>query len=257
MHPDFLGGRLEAYGVFFFAGLIAGTACSIYRARLHGFGGVRVVGVLVALAALALGGAKIYSVLERGGLLGAWPRELSGAFRFPGGVIGAGGGLLALRFVAPAISLPSFADMVAPSCALAMSIVRVGCFLAGCCTGRVCDLPWSITFPAKSQAWHQHLKAGLLEREAISSLSVHPLQLYFALWSLVVFTALLVYEPRKRFDGELALLYLVLAGGGKFVLEQWRFAPVEHVQYASLALALCGAAGLVAVRLISQRKALE
>ena len=254
MHPEFVGGRVEAYALFFLAALLAGNACSIYRARRQGFHGLRIVAALSALAVLALGGAKIYSVLERGGMLGGWPRELSGAFRFPGGIIGASVGLVLLRIVAPALWLPKIADLVAPSCALAMSIVRVGCLLAGCCTGKVCDLPWAITFPFKSQAWHQHLKAGLLEQNAINSLPVHPLQLYFALWSLVVFAALLVYEPRKRFDGELALLYLLLAGGGKLVLEQWRFGPVEHVQYASLGLALFGGTGLVAERLLSTRR---
>ena len=38
------------------------------------------------------------------------------------------------------------ADAFAPGIAIGHAIGRIGCFAAGCCWGKECDLPWAVTF---------------------------------------------------------------------------------------------------------------
>jgi phosphatidylglycerol:prolipoprotein diacylglycerol transferase len=57
--------------------------------------------------------------------------------------------------------------------AAGVAIVRVGCFLAGCCAGTESNLPWAVAFPAEVPA------GGLLGRLLTDGPEhVHPTQLY-------------------------------------------------------------------------------
>ncbi|MDO5308655.1 MAG: prolipoprotein diacylglyceryl transferase [Planctomycetia bacterium] len=53
-------------------------------------------------------------------------------------------------------------DLFAPSLMLGIAIGRLGCFLNGCCFGGVCDLPWAVTFPQDSPAYHQQVQEGVI-----------------------------------------------------------------------------------------------
>jgi phosphatidylglycerol:prolipoprotein diacylglycerol transferase len=77
-----------------------------------------------------------------------------------------------------------FADAVAPAVLVASALMRVGCFLRGCCYGEPSGLPWAITYGPLSPAYHNQLRQGLIGNLAPSSLPVHPTQLYDALFLL-------------------------------------------------------------------------
>src|SRR5262245_439092 len=76
------------------------------------------------------------------------PHVLRGSFhgfRIPGGIL-----LLALttRPVCRALGLPwrQFGDLLIPLAAAGLVVIRLGCFLNGCCFGKVSELPWSVAF---------------------------------------------------------------------------------------------------------------
>jgi phosphatidylglycerol:prolipoprotein diacylglycerol transferase len=131
------------------------------------------------------------------------------------------------------ISWRRLCDVCAPAVLLGIGLLRVGCFLAGCCWGDVCgeteqiagirdlslqrqiqtipplcpaNLPWRVTFPKGSRAYLQHHSAGLLTADDLRSLPVHPVQLYeaAAVWTLAIL--LLLIEPRLPASGCLFLL---------------------------------------------------
>jgi phosphatidylglycerol:prolipoprotein diacylglycerol transferase len=96
------------------------------------------------------------------------------------------------------------ADLVTPFIALGLFFGRLGCFLAGCCYGKACTLPWAVTFPG-----------GLGD--------VHPTQLYESLGALGISAVLyLVVRPRKRAHGQVLAAFLVLYGVLRFLLELLR-----------------------------------
>jgi phosphatidylglycerol:prolipoprotein diacylglycerol transferase len=123
------------------------------------------------------------------------------------------------------------ADVLAPSIPLAHTFGRLGCFSAGCCYGK--PVPsWlqflGIRFPAVfdqsgmyvgSGALLDHLNAGLLPPGATHSLPVYPTQLFESGANLLIFVTLLLVARRKRFDGQLLLLYLLLYSGVRFLVE--------------------------------------
>jgi phosphatidylglycerol:prolipoprotein diacylglycerol transferase len=100
---------------------------------------------------------------------------------------------------------------------------RMGCFLNGCCFGKVHEGPLGVVFPAGGATWrHQH-EIGLLADKTAQTLPVHPTQLYMCLFNLAIFFIVYIYiRPRKRFDGQvwwwMALLYAI----SRFAVEYLR-----------------------------------
>lgn len=89
---------------------------------------------------------------------------LGGGFVFYGGLIAAS--LVSFIFFYLKKIPWSYANIFIPALALGHGIGRIGCFLAGCCYGTYCELPWAI-------------KLHGIER--------HPVQLYEALSLFVIF----------------------------------------------------------------------
>jgi prolipoprotein diacylglyceryltransferase len=81
----------------------------------------------------------------------------------------------------------------------------VGCFLAGCCYGKVTLL--GVRFPPASVAYHELARAGLVAPGAAFTPALAPTQLYEAAGEAMLFTLLLLLRRRQRFPGSLALVY--------------------------------------------------
>ncbi|MEZ4257326.1 MAG: prolipoprotein diacylglyceryl transferase [Polyangiales bacterium] len=116
-------------------------------------------------------------------------------------------------------------DVAAAGISLGLFWGRMGCFLGGCCFGRVTDdgFPLAVRFPAWSPASEMQFRTGALAGPGLESLPVHPTQLYEAFGSLAIAAFLAWYVlPRKRFDGMVLLAFLALYSVLRFVLEFWR-----------------------------------
>lgn len=101
-------------------------------------------------------------------------------------------------------------DIIAPALALAQSIGRIGCFMAGCCYGAPTDLPWGVKFSSPNSL------APIGE-------CLHPTQLYHSLSNLVLFVILYYILKKKRaFTGQTFCLYLCLYPLFRFITEFFR-----------------------------------
>ncbi|MDP3277648.1 MAG: prolipoprotein diacylglyceryl transferase [Deltaproteobacteria bacterium] len=188
----------------------------------------------------------------------AWAAFWAGGLTYYGGLIAA---TVYAWFFLRREKFPFFkaADMAGFAIPLGLAWGRMGCFLAGCCFGRVCHQPWAAEFPRWSPAWDLHLRDHRIERAATHALSVHPTQLYEAIGSLVI--AVLAYAyvaPRKRFDGQVFVFFVAAYGVLRFVLEFLReddrggVLGVSTSQWISIALI---AAALGSVRWLKQLSA--
>jgi len=91
---------------------------------------------------------------------------------------------------------------------LAMSI-RIGCFLAGCCYGKISQVAWAIPV-------YGHGAAG-------ECLYLHPVQLYSACLLFGLFLLLrYVIAPRVKVPGQLICAYLACTGFERFFIDFWR-----------------------------------
>jgi phosphatidylglycerol:prolipoprotein diacylglycerol transferase len=131
-----------------------------------------------------------------------------GGLVFYGGFIGAC--LVALWYLRKHdLSLWNTADILAPSIALGQFIGRLGCFFAGCCYGKPCDLPWAVTFSD-------------FDSLAPTGVPLHPTQLYASINGLVIFLFLLFLRRRKSFEGQLFWVYVLLYGVSRSFIEVFR-----------------------------------
>lgn len=126
-------------------------------------------------------------------------------------------------------------DVLAPAIILGQTVGRWGCFAAGCCYGKPTSLPWAVTFtdPRAHDVTGVPLHVGL-----------HPVQLYMSFADLALFFILLAVAARKKFNGQVMLLYLILYAILRGSLEYFRDDPrgsllgVSTSQWLSLVLGL-------------------
>lgn len=143
----------------------------------------------------------------------------------------------------------TIADIFAPGVAIGIAIGRVGCFLNGCCWGRICEIgyPLGVSFPEGSGA-HSHLfgmlqQGDLLPRlsqlghesiiqsippngpyvvppAALTQIPVHPTQLYTTVAMIGVFLFVLWVEKKpRRFEGMVMLAFLMAYSVVRFAIE--------------------------------------
>jgi phosphatidylglycerol:prolipoprotein diacylglycerol transferase len=145
-----------------------------------------------------------------------------GGLVFYGGFIGAIiGGLLFLKI--RKLSFTKIGDTVAPSLAIGIAIGRLGCFLNGCCYGKISQR-FGISFPARGNppAYMDQINRNLITTDATESLPVIPTQLYSTLDNLVIFGILLFLSRRKPFQGFLIWLFFGLYGVHRFIIDFFR-----------------------------------
>lgn len=170
--------------------------------------------VLLSLVSGAIGGRLLHVLWEAPSFYLQNPAQIfqltQGGFVYFGGLL-AGLASAAFWLRGRPESAGSWFDFAAPLVCLGSAVGRVGCFLAGCCYGGVCVLPWALPFVDEN---------GL-------SLLRHPTQLYSLAWELGVLIILLSLEKTAtskkpswlRAPGSLFLLWLLLHSIGRFLIE--------------------------------------
>ncbi len=152
----------------------------------------------------------------------AWAKFWAGGLTYYGGLIGASAAAWVL-LKRDQFPFWKAADMAGFAIPLGLAFGRMGCLMAGCCFGSTCTLPWAITFPWRSAASDQQFRDHLLPTASLWSLPVHPTQIYEAAASLAIAAFCLgVVHPRKRYDGQVFVWFVVLYAAARFVLEIWR-----------------------------------
>lgn len=264
MHPilfrigDF---PITTFGLMVCLGAIAG---SLWLRRALGAFALRgrdPVGDLVTWSVLLglLGARLMYVVLHPSAIRGAdgslqplkllalWEGGLVSYGGFLGGALGAW--LFARRQRLPFMRL---GDALAPALALGQSIGRIGCLLVGDDHGRPTDLPWAVTFPYVLDAAGNKLpaKEGCLIPRELLGVPLHPSQIYLSLMNLAIFLVLARAFARRRFDGHVLGLGMVLYAVGRFAIEYTRgddvargiFGALSTAQWISIGVFALGAA---------------
>ena len=178
--------------------VIAGGIVSAGRRRLP-LRGVSVC--LLVMAAATIIGARALYWLTHGGMHTRDFAELFQlrfrGFALYGGLVAAGAagfGMCRRLQLNPWMLM----DSLTPALAVGLALMRVGCFLNGCCFGHATELPWGVVYPAGSPV-HAHQisqDVGLLFGGVEP---VHPTQLYelaAALAAAAIAGAILICRTR-------------------------------------------------------------
>ena len=102
----------------------------------------------------------------------------------------------------------AYFDLLIPSVALAQGFGRIGCQFAGCCFGKETDGPLGIVF-------HE-------SQYAPNNIRLIPTQLISSGLDFLLFFSLIWYAKRKKGNGQIGGLYLILYSIGRFILEFYR-----------------------------------
>ncbi len=196
----------------------------------------------------AIVGSRLFYVATAPSAFLADPLEIfkiwNGGLVFYGGFIGAVLVVL-VYFKIYHLPLGKCADIAAISLPLGHFLGRLGCFSAGCCYGKACDLPWAVTF---------HNPESL----APLNLPVHPTQLYESGANLLVFLLLFAFRKSKRYDGQLFWIYMALYGVNRSIIESFRAdfrgGEILNVLSISQAIGLSFAALAIIMLIILGRK---
>lgn len=196
-----------AYGLALTIAFVVGAWLGARRARARALAERHVyLTAAWALLSAILGSRILFLIVERPSLL---PRPLEWFRIGEGGLVFYGGFFAAVASSALycAVARVPFwllADVLAPSIALGHGIVRIGCFLNGCCYGAPAS--WGVVFPS--------LGDGIARQ---------PTQLYEAAAGVVLFFGLLAWErwvpPSRSPSGTLILLYAAAYGAVRFLIE--------------------------------------
>jgi phosphatidylglycerol---prolipoprotein diacylglyceryl transferase len=156
---------------------------------------------------------------------------------FQGGLVGA---LIVAILYMRNKKLPVWqtADCFAPGIAIGHAIGRLGCFMAGCCWGSECHLPWAVTFTNLDA--HNMFGTPL-------DIPLHPAQLYEAFTNILVFAFVYRAFGKPHRPGQIIGMYLVFSSTFRFIIEFFRFH--EQGLIGPLSLTQWIAAGLFALGL--------
>ena len=132
----------------------------------------------------------------------------------------------------------AYADAAAVVIPLGEMFGRLGCYMNGCCWGApvaedgfvASTLGGLCRFPPGSPAFRQHSEElGLITADALSSLPVHPSQLYTSMTALTLFCILLCVHRFKRREGIVMGTFCVLFPIGRICIEFFRGDSLERV----------------------------
>ncbi|HEY6100174.1 MAG TPA: prolipoprotein diacylglyceryl transferase [Anaeromyxobacter sp.] len=261
---------LHAYGLLIAAAFLVGMVLAQREGRRRGQDPERIADLSFWVLVAALVGSRVYFIFVNwddyfgpGRALvatpfGRIPRLLAfweGGLVFYGGFIGAA--LTALWYMRRhGMKFLPYADTLIPSVAFGHFLGRLGCFSAGCCWGEVAAgrLPWATRFPPGSLAFQTFATrphpGAFLSPDRLTTLPLHPVQLYEAFGELAIFLLLvLLVRPRKRFHGQALATWLLLYAVLRTAVEVFRgdvergvVAGLGVGQWTSLAIFAAGAA---------------
>ena len=210
---------IHTFGLLVGLGFVAGITLAARRARAVGLDPDRMYDLAFPwILVSGLVGARLLYVIT------FWQQEFAGESWIEpfaiwrGGLVFYGGLALAtvvalLRIRWLKLPLWRVTDCLAPGLALGHVFGRLGCLINGCCYGRPSSLPWAISYP-------RHFGAN--QKPIYPLDSVHPTQVYEALLNLTLCGALVWIHQRRRFDGQVTAIYLMVYAAIRFFVELFR-----------------------------------
>jgi len=203
---------IHTYGFFVALGFLTAILFAKHEAKRKGMDYEKIMDLCFYILLAAIVGSRLLYIAINLDMFLSDPLEIfkiwNGGLVFYGGFIAA---LITLIVYLKKQKMPLWktADIMAPALALGHCIGRIGCFFAGCCYGKPCDLPWAVTFTNPATL-------------APVGISLHPTQLYSSASNLIIFGMLLLFRRYQKFEGQLLLVYIFLYGIFRSIIEAFR-----------------------------------
>ena len=237
------GFTVAMYGITMALSMLAGLCLAMRVAKKTGqnpdeYLNFALIGIVAALL-----GARIYYVAFTWDYYSRHPLEI---LNFRGGGLALYGSVIAgvLTIVIYArvrgLSLPLMLDTASTGMVLGQIIGRWGNFFNREAFGQYSDGLFAMRLPVdavRADEITELMKQHAYTVNRVTYIQVHPTFLYESLWNVGVLTVLLpvTFSGKKRFHGEIFLLYLLLYSAGRAWIEGLR---TDQLRFAHTAIAV-------------------
>lgn len=216
MHNEILHiGRftLHGYSMMIAIGFIVAMGVCLLKAKKDNKDSDVITDIgLISVLAGFLGAKILYIIVDYKELFSnpknviGFPQIFSG-FVVYGGIIGGALGVFIYSKVKK-INFLEYLDYMIPFIAVVQGFGRIGCFLAGCCYGGPTDSFLGVVFPQGSIA--------------PSGIKLWPTQLFSAIGDFAIAGILIAISYKNKKHGNICILYVILYGVGRFIVEFFR-----------------------------------
>jgi len=208
------------YGIIIAFAFLSAVLLGLKSCRKFDLEPDNILDLVICAAPAAFIGARLYYVIF------SWDQykdNLIDIFKIRDGGLAIYGAVIAAILVAwiysrkKKISPLHLIDFGVPYLLLGQAIGRWGNFTNQEAFGTQTTLPWRMN----GSRIDSYLNS-LPEKLDLSKWGVHPTFLYESLWDFAVFLFLIYYRKKKKFEGEVLCLYLIMYGVGRFLIEGLR-----------------------------------
>ena len=209
---------LHSYGFMLALGFIAAIYLQMYQVKKDKAGDPDLVYSLsywVVISAVL--GSRLFHAMVYWEDYASQPWRVfyvwEGGLVYYGGLIAATiAGVLFLR--RNKLNAAQWSDFAAPGIALGLAFGRMGCFMVGCCHGKVC--------PPTAE----HCMIFPPDAIGVTGIPVYPTQLWSIIANLSIAAILFfIVRPRKKFHGEVMAVFFILYSIFRITVEFWRGDP--------------------------------
>lgn len=201
---------IKIYAVMIMVGFLLAAIYAMARAKEFNSDGDIIADLLIFVLPAAIIGARAYYVLHKWDYYSQHTDEIikvwNGGIAIYGAII-ASALVIMIYSKIKKIDMLSLLDLGAISLLIGQSIGRWGNFFNAEAYGTTTDLPW-----------------GMVIRKSIQTTgaAVHPTFLYESIWNAIGFVILHNYSKKRKFKGEMTLLYIAWYGLGRAFIEGLR-----------------------------------
>ena len=234
-----LGLEIYWYALLITFGILLAVLYTKYRSEREGVSVDNLLDIAMTTVILGVIGARLYYVLtslDSGEYttLKDWINIRNGGLGIYGGIIGGAIGLIAMSLIRKS-NVFAVLDSAAPGVMIAQAIGRWGNFCNGEAFGSPIvdgqityaflgpektypvgqgNLLYKLRMAVESSATHSEGYKGLVE--------VQPTFLYESMWNLLGFVLINILYKKKKFNGQIVLLYFAWYGFGRMFIEGLR-----------------------------------
>lgn len=206
----------SAFFFFIALGIMSGALYILWQARRRGLPLRHVLAIEFLAAMLGLIGMRLFHVLvEAPNFYWQHPASIfhwsNGGFASWGAMLGV---LVAFLLYVRVKRLPAWEilDTFALGFPVIYFFVRLGCLGAGCCFGAPTEFPIALVF-TDPRAVAAKYYPGFM---------IHATQLYSMLAAIILFGIVHITAWKRRFPGQVILMFLISYGIARFSIEFWR-----------------------------------
>lgn len=229
---------IHGYGLMVAIGILTAILLSSYRAKKLGLNPDFIYDVaFTAVIGGGIGSKLLYFIVEIDEII----KDPSIILDFANGWVVYGGiiGGVVASYIYCRIRKNDFFkyfDLVMPSVAIAQGFGRIGCLLAGCCYGRETTSHFGIIF-------HN-------SQFAPNGVRLIPTQIISSAGDFIIGIVLIYMSKKFKKDGQTGVLYFILYGIGRFIIEFYRndfrgsVGDLSTSQFISIFMVIAGIIGL-------------